>query len=104
MPVVSVGGQETALFLSRGERLAKLAGLDRMFRLKVLPISLSLPWVLNVGDMFGHIPLPAKITIQVLPPIDVEGLELEDAYDLIVGRMQTALTGLQSERRLPVLG
>jgi len=104
VPVVSVGGQETALFLSRGERLAKLAGLDRMFRLKVLPISLSLPWVLNVGDMLGHIPLPAKITIQVLPPIDVEGLELQDAYDLIVGRMQTELTGLQSERRLPVLG
>jgi hypothetical protein len=54
--------------------------------------------------MLGHIPLPAKITIQVLPPIDVEGLELEDAYDMIVGRMQTELTGLQSERRLPVLG
>ena len=47
------------------------AGLDRMFRLKVLPISLALPWVLNVGDMLGHIPLPAKITIQVLEPIDV---------------------------------
>ena len=40
VPVVSVGGQETALFLSRGEGLAKALGLDRMFRLKVLPISL----------------------------------------------------------------
>src|SRR5688572_30895329 len=38
VPVVSVGGQETAFFLSRGEGLAKLLGLDRMFRLKVLPI------------------------------------------------------------------
>src|SRR5688572_3599343 len=38
VPVVAIGGQETALFLSRGERLAKLFGLDRMFRLKVLPI------------------------------------------------------------------
>ena len=43
VPVVSIGGQETALFLSRGEGLAKLLGLDRMFRLKVLPISLALP-------------------------------------------------------------
>ena len=40
--------------------------LDRLFRLKVLPISLALPWGLNVGDMLGHFPLPAKITIQVL--------------------------------------
>ena len=74
VPVVSVGGQETALFLTRGEGLARLLGLDRMFRLKVLPISLALPWVLNVGDMLGHVPLPAKITIDVLEPIDVRGV------------------------------
>ena len=30
VPVVSVGGQETALFLSRGEGLAKLLRLDKM--------------------------------------------------------------------------
>src|SRR5437763_13846331 len=51
VPVVAVGGQETALFLSRGEHLAKAFGLDRFFRLKVLPISISLPWIINVGDM-----------------------------------------------------
>src|SRR5919202_3820958 len=71
VPVVSLGGQETALFLSRGERLARLLRLDRLFRLKVLPISLALPWGLNIGDMAGHLPLPAKITIQVMPPIDL---------------------------------
>ena len=59
-PVVSIGGQETALFLSRGEGLAKLLRLDRMFRLKVLPISIALPWGLNVGDMLGHVPAPAE--------------------------------------------
>src|SRR5436305_6593339 len=42
VPLVSIGGQETALFLSRGERLARLLALDKMFRLKVLPISLAL--------------------------------------------------------------
>jgi 1-acyl-sn-glycerol-3-phosphate acyltransferase len=104
VPVVSVGGQETALFLSRGERLAKLLGLDRMFRLKVLPISVSLPWVINVGDMFGHVPLPAKITSQVLEPIDVRELDTDEAYDMIVDRMQRVLTALQAERRLPVIG
>ena len=43
VPVVSIGGQETSLFLSRGERLAKLLALDRLFRLKVLPISVGIP-------------------------------------------------------------
>jgi 1-acyl-sn-glycerol-3-phosphate acyltransferase len=104
VPVVAIGGQETALFLSRGEGLAKALGLDRMFRLKVLPISLALPWGLNVGDMLGHIPLPAKITIQVLEPIDVSGMDVDEAYELVVGRMQTALTALDEERGLPVLG
>jgi 1-acyl-sn-glycerol-3-phosphate acyltransferase len=104
VPVVAIGGQETALFLSRGERLAKLLGLDRMFRLKVLPISLALPWGLNVGDMFGHIPLPAKITIQVLEPIDVSRMDVDRAYERVMTEMQTALTGLAEERSLPVLG
>jgi 1-acyl-sn-glycerol-3-phosphate acyltransferase len=104
VPVVAIGGQETALFLSRGERLAKLLGLNRMFRLKVLPISLALPWGLNVGDMFGHIPLPAKITIQVLEPIDVSRMDVDKAYDRVTTEMQTALTGLAEERSLPLLG
>ena len=109
VPVVSIGGQRTALFLSRGERLAKLLRLDRMFRLKVLPISLAVPWGLNVGDMLGHLPLPAKITIQVLDPIDVRAdfgnaPDIDAAYDHIVGKMQDTLTGLQSERRVSRLG
>src|SRR3712207_723538 len=37
VPVVAAGGQETALFLSRGESLAKVLGLDRLLRLQVLP-------------------------------------------------------------------
>jgi 1-acyl-sn-glycerol-3-phosphate acyltransferase len=109
VPIVSIGGQETALFLSRGERLAKLLMLDRLLRLKVLPISLAIPWGLNVGDMLGHFPLPAKITVQVLDPIDLrEELgpdpDLDEAYDEIMDRMQTALTALAEERRLPVIG
>jgi 1-acyl-sn-glycerol-3-phosphate acyltransferase len=104
VPVVSIGGQETALFVSRGERLARVLGLDRMFRLKVLPISIALPWGLNVGDMLGHLPLPAKITIQVLPPLDVRELDVDEAYELVVERMQDTLAALQAERRLPVVG
>ena len=109
VPVVAVGGQETALFLSRGERLARLLRLDRMFRLKVLPISLALPWGLNVGDMLGHVPLPAKITIQVLPPVHLRerygtNPQPDEVYDDIIADMQVTLDDLQAERRLPVIG
>jgi hypothetical protein len=54
--------------------------------------------------MLGHIPLPAKITMQVLEPIDVSGMDVDEAYELVLGQMQTALTGLAEERGLPVLG
>jgi 1-acyl-sn-glycerol-3-phosphate acyltransferase len=109
VPVVSIGGQETALFLTRGERLARLLALDRMFRLKVLPISLALPWGLNVGDMLGHIPLPAKITIETLPAIDLRAEfgpdpDLDEVYDQIVRSMQETLDALAAERRLPLIG
>jgi 1-acyl-sn-glycerol-3-phosphate acyltransferase len=109
VPVVSIGGQETALFLSRGERLAKGLALDRLFRLKVLPISIAPPWGLNVGDMLGHVPLPAKITIEVLPPIDLQREfgdepDLDEAYDHLARLMQETLDALAAERRYPVLG
>jgi 1-acyl-sn-glycerol-3-phosphate acyltransferase len=109
VPVVSIGGQETALFLSRGERLAQLLRLDRMFRLKVLPISVAVPWGLNVGDMLGHIPLPAKITIETLPPIDLReefgpDPDLDEVYDHLLRLMQDTLDALAAERRLPVIG
>jgi 1-acyl-sn-glycerol-3-phosphate acyltransferase len=109
VPVVSVGGQETALFLSRGDRLARLLGLDKLFRLKVLPISLALPWGLNVGDMLGHIPLPAKLTVEVLAPIHLReefGPEPnhDEVYEYVMRLMQETLDALASERRLPLLG
>src|SRR3954449_11371500 len=109
VPVVAIGGQETSIFLSRGERLARLLGLDRAFRLKVLPISLALPWGLNVGDMLGHIPLPAKITVEVLPPIyprEQFGREpdVNEINRYVLSEMQGKLDELAAERRFPFLG
>src|SRR3954463_3793196 len=39
VPVGPIGGQEAALFLPRGQRVARLVGLDRLARIKVLPVS-----------------------------------------------------------------
>jgi 1-acyl-sn-glycerol-3-phosphate acyltransferase len=109
VPVVAIGGQETALFLSRGEGLSKLLMLDRLFRLKVLPISIAVPWGLNVGDMLGHIPLPAKITVEVLPSIDLREQfgpepDVDEIYDHVTTTMQETLDALAAERRLPIIG
>jgi 1-acyl-sn-glycerol-3-phosphate acyltransferase len=109
VPVVSIGGQETALFLTRGEGLAHLLGLDRALRLKVLPISLALPWGLNVGDLLGHVPLPAKVSVRALAPIDLRATYGDDPdfdmiYDDVLALMQRELTALSATRRLPVLG
>jgi len=109
VPVVSIGGQETALFLSRGERLARLLMLDRLFRLKVLPISIAPPWGLNVGDMLGHFPLPAKLTVEALPPIALReefGPEpdVDEVYDHVMRLMQETLDALAAERRFPLIG
>lgn len=109
VPIVSVGGQETALFLSNGNWLAKLLGVDKSLRLKVLPISLALPWGLNVGDFLSHLPLPAKITVDVLPAIDLEKRfgpdpDVDEVYEHVTGAMQDALDALAAERRLPVIG
>src|SRR4051812_29190467 len=109
VPVVAIGGQETSLFLSRGETIAKALMLDKLLRLKVLPISVGIPWGLNIGDFMGHFPLPAKIVVEVLPPIDLReefGAEpdLGAVYDEVIARMQAALDALAAERRLPIIG
>jgi 1-acyl-sn-glycerol-3-phosphate acyltransferase len=109
VPVVAIGGQETAIFLSRGRRLAKLLGLDRTLRLKVLPISLAIPWGLNVGDFLGHVPLPAKITVEVLPPIYLreqfgQNPDVNAINRHVLSEMQGKLDELAAERRLPIIG
>jgi 1-acyl-sn-glycerol-3-phosphate acyltransferase len=108
VPVVSVGGQDTYLPLTDGRRVAELLRLDKIARLKVLPVSLAVPWGLNVGDFLGHVPLPAKIRMEVLEPIDVverfgRDADSDEAYDYVVSRMQESLTALAAGRLLPPL-
>ena len=109
VPVVSIGGQETSLFLSRGEHIAKALMLDRIFRLKVLPISIAIPWGLNVGDFLGHVPLPSKIVVEALPPIHLReefgpDPDVDEIFDHITRLMQETLDALAAERRFPVIG
>ncbi|MDP9346057.1 MAG: acyltransferase family protein [Actinomycetota bacterium] len=109
VPVVAIGGQETALFLGQGSGLAKRLGLDRALRLKVLPAQIAPPLGFTVLDLPLRFPLPAKITVQVLEPIDLRAklgarASAEKGYDVVTKAMQAALTKLSDERLLPVVG
>ena len=109
VPVVAIGGQETALFLGQGQRLARLLQLDSLLRLKVFPAQVAPPFGVTVLDLPGRIPLPAKIVVRALPKIDVRSelgatADPGDAYELVTGKMQTALSRLASERSIPVVG
>src|SRR3984885_2657690 len=90
VPVVAIGGQETALFLTRGQRAAQLTGWAKLTRIKVLPVALAPPFGLSVLDLPPRLPLPAKVTIEVLPPINLAERFGPDAehghvYDEILG-------------------
>ena len=110
--VVSIGGQETQLYLSRGRRLSRALGLSglerRLFRTDILPVSFGLPFGLSVLVPV-NMPLPSKIVAEVLEPINVAAMWDHDP-DLarIDGRvrraMQAALDRLARRRRLPIIG
>jgi 1-acyl-sn-glycerol-3-phosphate acyltransferase len=109
VPVVAVGGQETALFLTRGERVARFTRWADITRIKVLPVALAPPFGISLLDLPTRIPLPSKITIEVLPPIDLEKRfgpdpDYDEVYEGVTGEMQETLSELQEERTLPVVG
>jgi 1-acyl-sn-glycerol-3-phosphate acyltransferase len=109
VPVVAIGGQETALFATRGERAAEATGWAKRTRIKVLPVAFAPPFGATVLDLPARIPLPAKITIEVQPPIDLverfgPAPDYERVYEEITRDMQDSLSQLQDERTLPVVG
>jgi 1-acyl-sn-glycerol-3-phosphate acyltransferase len=107
VPSVSIGGQESQLFLTRGNTLAKLLGLTRV-RMEILPVTFGFPFGFSVL-VPPNLPLPTKIVTRVLEPIDVTArfgpdpdVAEVDAYVRAV--MQEALTELARKRRFPILG
>jgi 1-acyl-sn-glycerol-3-phosphate acyltransferase len=107
VPAVSIGGQESQLFLTRGTWLAKRLRLSR-FRSDILPITLGFPFGLSV-IMPPNMPLPTKIVTDVLEPIDVVARfgsdpDVAEVDAHVRSVMQTALDRLARKRRFPVIG
>ncbi|WP_418059606.1 lysophospholipid acyltransferase family protein [Pimelobacter simplex] len=107
VPVVSVGGQESQLFLTRGEWIGRHSPLRRLMRTDLFPIGFGFPFGLVPAPL--NLPLPTKITTQVLDPIDIAAEfgpepDLAEVDAVVRGRMEEALRELARRRRLPVLG
>jgi 1-acyl-sn-glycerol-3-phosphate acyltransferase len=107
VPVVSIGGQQTQLFLARGDALAKRLGLHRI-RLKALPLTFGVPFGLTTV-LPPNLPLPTKIIMEVLEPIDVAARfgdepDVDEVDAHVRSVMQTALDRLARQRRFPILG
>jgi 1-acyl-sn-glycerol-3-phosphate acyltransferase len=109
VPVVAIGGQETALFLGQGHRVAQALRLDKRLRLKVAPVQIGPPFGVTFLDAPLRLPIPAKITVEVLPLVDLAkelgpDADPEKGYDFVTGLMQDKLDELAEERTLPVIG
>lgn len=106
IPVVTAGAHETFRVLTDGRWLAKRLRLDRLMRIEVLPITLSLPWGITLGPVF-YFPFRTRILIEVLDPIrfDRSGEAaaadadyVESCHRMVHGTMEAALTRLAAER------
>ena len=111
VPVATVGGADAMPVLVRGDRLAKWLKMDRVARLKVFPIAVSLPWGLAPAAL-PQIPLPAKIRTRILPAVHVDTdparADDEDYLDEVYARVersiQEGMDALARRRRFPVFG
>jgi 1-acyl-sn-glycerol-3-phosphate acyltransferase len=107
VPTVSIGAQETQLFLTRGNWLAKRLGLTKA-RLDILPLSVGFPFGLSVIAT-PNLPLPSKIVTEVLEPIDITAQfgpdpDIAEVDTHVRTVMGDALKRLARQRRLPILG
>ncbi|HTQ22581.1 lysophospholipid acyltransferase family protein [Mycobacterium sp.] len=107
VPTVSIGAQESQLFLTRGNWLARKLGLTKA-RMDILPLSFGFPFGLSM--IFPpNLPLPAKIVTEVLEPIDIaarfgDDPDVGEVDAHVRSVMQEALQRLAGQRRLPLLG
>lgn len=107
VPAVSIGAQETQLFLTRGAWLAQRLGLHRI-RMDILPLTFGFPFGLT-STIPANFPLPSKIVTELLEPIHVadrfgDDPDVDEVDAYVRGVMQSALDRLARQRRFPVLG
>jgi 1-acyl-sn-glycerol-3-phosphate acyltransferase len=105
LPVVSVGAHEAFYVLTDGHEVAEALRLKQRLRLEVLPIIFTLPWGIVIGPVFPYLPVPTKVRLRALPPIDLalppsaadDREAVAAAAERIRAAMQAALDELVAE-------
>jgi 1-acyl-sn-glycerol-3-phosphate acyltransferase len=111
VPIATVGGADAMPVLIRGDRLSRILRLDRLLRLKVFPLAISLPWGIAPAAL-PQLPLPAKIRTRFMPPVEIDNDParadddeyIDCKYHEVQGSIQRGMDALARKRALPLFG
>jgi 1-acyl-sn-glycerol-3-phosphate acyltransferase len=109
VPIATVGGADAMPVLIRGDRLSQVLKLDRLLRLKVFPLAVSLPWGIAPAAL-PQLPLPAKIRTRFMPAVELDHdpARAEDdeyvdrKYNEVQDSIQRGMDALARKRALPL--
>lgn len=111
VPIATVGGADAMPVLIRGDQLSSALRLDKMLRLKVFPLAVSLPWGIAPAAL-PQFPLPAKIRTRLMPAVALDhdaGRADDDAYvdekySEVQDSIQSGMDALARKRAFPLFG
>ncbi|GAB7066534.1 acyltransferase family protein [Mycobacterium hodleri] len=111
VPIATVGGADAMPVLIRGDRLSKALRLDKLLRLKVFPLAISLPWGIAPAAL-PQLPLPAKIRTRFMPAVEIDAdparadddAYVDQKYDEVQRSIQRGMDALARKRALPLFG
>ncbi|WP_099184784.1 lysophospholipid acyltransferase family protein [Mycobacterium kansasii] len=111
VPIATVGGADAMPVLIRGDRLSRALQLDRLLRLKVFPVAISLPWGIAPAAL-PQLPLPAKIRTRFMPAVGLnhdparadDDAYVDSKYREVEHTIQRGMDALTRKRALPLFG
>ena len=111
-PVATTGGHDTVFVISEGRWLAKRLHLKKWLRSEICPVVLGAPFGLSLEVLPMHIPLPAKIRIKLLEPIELtndldkvnDAQYVHGIYDQVEQSIQAGVDALAAKRKFRVFG
>jgi hypothetical protein len=97
--------------LMRGDRLSRVLKLDKLLRVKVFPLAISLPWGIAPAAL-PQLPLPAKIRTRFMPAVELDSdpdraddqAYVDQKYDEVQSSIQRGMDALARKRTLPLFG
>ncbi len=110
VPMITHGAHQSTIVMSRGRRLARAAGLDRL-HIKIFPFIWNIPFGLTPAFV-PSVQLPAKVTVQFAAPMNwshygraqsTDPVVVHRCYAEITQVMQDTLDALARERPHPIL-